>query len=151
MYISSYNTYITPNSSDRIQKERSEEPFKKSQSFSKKLASQSLKTIDTSSRLPVNYISNYKVLNNQLRLKDDTFNDNRAKFSKVKALVNSQSAYKEGASIFPLFTKPKIALNQTQEINKKMPKNAQEAKETILKHTMVNTYIANDNYYKLTA
>jgi len=140
MYISSYNTYITPNSSDRVQKERTEEPFKKSQSFSKQLASQSLKTIDTSSTLPVNYISNYKVLNNQLRLKDDTFNDNRAKFSKVKALVNSQSAYKESASIFPLLTKPKIALSQTQE-----------AKETILKHTMVNTYIANDNYYKLTA
>ena len=151
MYISSYNTYITTNSTDNKEKIKTEEPSKSSLSFSKKLSSQAVKAVNTTSNLPINYISNYKVLNNQQRLKDETFSNQRAKFSKVKALITSKNAYSESSKIFPLLLKTTATLNQTPQIDKKMPKNAQEAKEQILKHTMVNTYIANDNYYKLTA
>jgi hypothetical protein len=151
VYISSYNTYITANTADKIQRERGEESSKSSSSFSKKLSEQTIKVIDTSSKFPINYISDYKVLNNQQRLKDDTLNKERAKFSKVKTLINSKSAYTEGSKIFSLLLKPSATLNQTPQVDKKMPKDAQKAKETIMKHTMVNTYIANDNYYKLTA
>ena len=151
MYISSFNTYITTNSSDKTEKIRAEKPSKSSQSFSKRLSSQTVKVIDTTSILPINYISEYKVLNNQQKLKDNTLNSDRAKFSKIKALVSSKSAYSESSKIFPLFLKPSASLNQTPHIDKKMPIETQEAKEQIMKHTMVNTYIANDNYYKLTA
>ncbi|MFK5936892.1 MAG: hypothetical protein QM497_00715 [Sulfurimonas sp.] len=151
MYISSYNTYVATNSADKIEKKKAEEPSKSSRSFSKKLLQNSIKVIDSSSTLGINYISDYKVLNNQQRLKDDTFNSNRTKFSKVKALVSSKSAYLESSKIFPLLLKTSATLSQTPQIDKKMPINAQEAKEQILKHTMVNTYIANDNYYKITA
>jgi len=151
MYISSYNTYINTNSNDKIQRDRVEETSKDSQSFSKKLSSQAVKVIDTTSNLPINYISNYKVLNNQQRLKDDILNSDKAKFSKIKAVASSKSAYSESSKIFPPLLKPSATLNQTPQIDKKMPINAQEAKEQIMKHTMVNTYIANDNYYKLTA
>jgi hypothetical protein len=151
MYVSSYNTYITPNTADKVQKDRAEEPSKSSQSFSKIFSAQTIKATSTSSELPINYIADYKVLNNQQRLKDDTLNSDRVKFLKIKALVSSKSAYTEGSKIFPLLLKTNISLNQTPQIDKKMPKNVQEAKEQIMKHTMVNTYIADDNYYKLTA
>jgi len=151
MYISSYNTYITTNSTDNREKVKSEETSKKSSLFSKKLSSQETKLIDENSNLPVNYISKYKVLNNRQRLQDETLNNQRTKFSKVKALVTSKTAYSNASKIFPILFKTAITINQTPQIDKKMSKNTQDAKEQILKHTMVNTYIANDNYYKITA
>ena len=151
MYISSYNTYITANSTNNKEKVRTEESSKSSLKFSQKLSSQITEVIDTNSNLPVNYISKYKVLSNQQRLRDETFNTQRAKFSKTKALVTSKNAYLEGSKIFPIALKTAITINQTPQIDKKMSKNAQDAKEQIMKHKMVNTYIANDNYYKITA
>ena len=151
MYVSSYNTYIDTTTTDKTRRERSQDSDKSTSSFSVKPLAKTLQTIDISSQFPVNYISKYKALNNQQRLKDDTLNSDRAKFSKVKALVSSKSAYSESSKIFPLLLKTSVTLNQTPQIDKRMPINTQEAKEKIMKHTMINTYTANDNYYRITA
>jgi len=53
--------------------------------------------------------------------------------------------------MFSLLVKPKQTINQTPKIDQKMPIEAQDAKESVIRSTMVNAYIANDNYYRITA
>jgi hypothetical protein len=57
----------------------------------------------------------------------------------------------ENSTMFPLLQKPKLTLNQTLKTDKKLPQDTQKAKESIIRRDMINTYIANDNYYKITA
>lgn len=64
---------------------------------------------------------------------------------------SAKLAYVENSSLFSLQIKPKVTLNQTPSINTSLSSKAQEAQESILKNRMLNTYIANDNYYKITA
>jgi hypothetical protein len=151
MFISSYDTYINSNSSDKARKDKSEDYKKSSESFSSKLSSQLIKAVNPSSVFPINYISDYKVLNNQQRMREDTQNDAKVKFSKVKAMTGAKAAYSDNSKIFSLLLKPATTIDQTPKIDKKMPQEAQKAKELIMRHTMVNTYIANENYYKITA
>jgi len=151
MYVSSYSTYIDTNTSQKVQKDRNEESKKSTDSFSSKLTTKIPKAVSNFSSFPVNYISNYKSLNNQQRLQDNTQSREEVKFSKIKALTSAKSAYGNNSKIFSLLIKPSATLDQTPKIDKKMPPKAQEAKESIMKHNMVNTYIANDNYYKITA
>lgn len=151
MYVSSYSTYINSSSSDKVQKE-SDIPQKETKSsFASKLSDTPATVLNNSSKLPINYVSNYKVLNNQQKLQEETQNNSKLRFSKIKAFVSAKDAYTDNSKIFSLFLKPSATLDQTPKIDKKMPPKAQEAKEAIMKHTMVNTYIANDNYYKITA
>ena len=53
--------------------------------------------------------------------------------------------------MFPIIKKPAFTLSQTPKIDEKLPLDVQEAKEKTLRHTMLNTYISNDNYYRITA
>jgi hypothetical protein len=153
MFVSSYNTYVNANVSDKI-KEKSEEYKKGSASFSEKLLSQPVKTITTSSAFPINYVSEYKALNNRQRLQENTQNDannKKVEFSKVKAITGAKVAYADNSKIFSLLLKPATTIDLTPKIDRNMPQEAQKAKELIMRHTMVNTYLANDNYYKITA
>ena len=151
MYVSSYSTYINSSSSDKVQKEKDIPQKETKSSFASKISDTPATVLNNSSKLPVNYVSNYKVLNNQQKLQEETQNNSKLKFSKIKAFVSAKDAYSDNSKIFSLFLKPSATLDQTPKIDKKMPPKAQEAKEAIMKHTMVNTYIANDNYYKITA
>ena len=151
MYVSSYSTFVNTNSSQKVQRER-EIPQKESKtSFASKLSPTPDKVLNNTSKLPINYVSNYKVLNNQQKLQEETQNNSKLRFSKIKAFVSAKDAYTDNSKIFSLLVKPSATLDQTPKIDKKMPQKAQDAKEAIMKHTMVNTYIANDNYYKITA
>lgn len=151
MYVSSYNTYIDTNTSQKVQKERNEESKKSTDLFSSKLAVTTPKQLSNFSSFPVNYISNYKVLNNQQRLQDNTQSKEEVKFSKIKSLSSAKNAYSENTKLFSLLVKPKATLNQTPKIDTKMPRQAQVSQEAIMRHKMVNTYLENDNYYKITA
>ncbi len=151
MFVSSYNTYINPNSSDKVQKSREEESKKSSDSFSSKLLTKPAQNLSESSNLPINYVSNYKVLNNQQKLYEETQNKSKENFTKINALTNAKDAYSNNSKIFSLLIKPRATLDQTPQVDKRMPVNAQEGKAKSLRHAMINTYIANDNYYKITA
>jgi len=154
MFVSSYSTYINPNSTEKISREKNEEYKKSSSSFSEKLASKPVEAFSETSLFPINYVSNYKVLNNQQKLQEsyqNTKNSEKLKFSKFNKLSNAKSAYSENTKLFSLHVKPNITLDQTPKIDKNSPKNHQEAKEQAIRHTMINTYIANENYYKITA
>ena len=53
--------------------------------------------------------------------------------------------------MFSLFQKPHATLDQTPKLENTIPKEPSDIKELNMRHKMVNTYIANDNYYKITA
>ena len=150
MHVSSYSTFINTNSSQKVQRER-EVPQKESKTSFTKLSPTPDKVLDKTSKLPINYVSDYKVLNNQQKLQEETPNNAKVKFSKIKTFVSAKDAYTDNSKNFSLLVKPSATLDQTPKIDKKMPQEAQDAKEAIMKNTMVNTYIANDNYYKITA
>ena len=152
MFVSSYNTYIDTNRLQKSKETQKEERQTDNSAFSKQLKFNPASLQKPTGNFPVNYISDYKVLNNQQKLQqDEQQNMQKLKFSKIKAFDSAKTAYTDNTKLFSLLIKPKATLDQTPKIDKKMPANAQEAKESIMKHQMVNTYIANENYYRITA
>jgi len=152
MYVSSYSTFINTSSSDRVQREREEPKREGKSSFASNLVKPSTKLLGNSASLPINYVSNYKVLNNQQKLQQDTQqNMEKMKFSKIKAFDSAKNPYTDNTKLFSLLIKPSATLDQTPKIDKKMPQNAQEAKEKFLRNEMINAYVSNDSYYRITA
>jgi hypothetical protein len=151
MFVSSYNTYLNTSSSQKTQKEKFNSKNETQNSFSEQIQQPKLKAT-VSSNLPVNYISNYKALNNQQKLRQDkNLLQEKTKFTKINTTQNAKEAYDDNTKMFSFLIKPKVTLSQASRINKEMPPEAQKAQEKNLRNTMVNAYIANDNYYKITA
>lgn len=157
MFVSSYSTYIATNAAQQLQKERIQSLKESSSTFKNSLNSQAQtenKTLfSQKSQLPLNYISEYKVINNQQKLQQDTQEKSTQtdRYTKILNQTSAEVAYTENSSLFSLHRKPKVTLDQTQTINTTLPLKAQEAQERLHKSVMVNTYIANDNYYRITA
>jgi len=146
MFVSSYNTYIDTSTTKNTHNRRVTDAKNSSDSFSDKLQKLETSVLLSSKKLPVNYISNYKALYNAQQLQHQELTQNKAKttFSKVSAMGNAKVAYEENAKTFSFLIKPKVTLSQT-------PKELPNTKISSLKQTIVNTYLANDNYYKITA
>jgi hypothetical protein len=53
--------------------------------------------------------------------------------------------------MFSLVKKPTLALSYLPKIDEKLSPDVKEAKEKNLRYTMVNTYMENDKYYRVTA
>ena len=157
MFVSSYSTYIQANNSDKISRERIEKPKLGQDSFSKKLNEVSSDLGNKTSSLPVNYISQKQILHTKqeiMRQEDklqDSIKENINKFTNQNSLVNSKSAYQSNSKMFSLFKIPQVALNQTPSVDNTLPKEPRDIKELNMRHKMLNTYIANDNYYRITA
>jgi len=150
MYVSSFNTYISAESTTRTNN-RIQENRGSTESFETKLLSKTVKNVDTSPKFPINYISNYKSLNNQQKLQENPQSSEKTKFLKLEAQVEAKNAYSDNSKIFSLILPPRATLDQTPTIDKKLPENIQNIKEKNLRHTMLNTYISNENYYRVTA
>lgn len=151
MYVSSFNTYINSESSTRVQQNSVQGNQNSTESFETKLLSKRVKNADISPKFPINYISNYKALNNQQKLQENPHNSEKAKFLKLEAQTEAKSAYRDNSKIFSLILTPRSTLDQTPGVDKKLPKNIQEKQEQNLRHAMVNTYMSNENYYQITA
>jgi hypothetical protein len=156
MFVSSYNTYVDTSSSRRVQNDRQENSKKADDSFSSKYrqtAPQESLQSQTQSKLPLNYISNYKSLSTKQQIEQQAASQNneQSKFTKVSAQTNAKTAYEDNSRMFSFLVKPKVPLDLTPKIDKKLPEEAMKGKESALKTEMLNTYIANDNYYKITA
>lgn len=153
MLVSSYNTYINTASTQRTQNERNDGSKKVAKSFVLKPTQLVNKNISPSSSLPIDYIPKYKVLNNKQVVQQQELANNPAKmkFTKISSIASAQVAYSENSKMFSLLAKPKPTINQMPRIDQELPKEAQKGQESIMKSIMVNTYIDNDNYYKITA
>lgn len=140
MFVSSYNTYLSTSHIETNKKENRKEGFELKKES--KAPNNTFAQNATDKKLPVSYISALKVLRNQQKLHEQTQQPQKSKFTKVSLLNNAQSAYKESAVMFSFIRKPKVPLGQPES---KLPTNF----STKLK--ALNTYIENDNYYKVTA
>lgn len=165
MFVSSYNTYIQTDTSSRVQKQRedkqqgngSESSF--SSKFLNKVEDKSPALF--SSSLPIDYTkdSNYFANRFKVQVQEESKQDQElAKteqstkaFSNVSISQNATVAYESNSKLFSLLRKPKVSLDQTPHTNSDLPQDIQSIQESNLRNIMVNTYLANDNYYKITA
>lgn len=152
MFISSYNTYISTNNSDKTNKYKESQSKDEAREFNlKSYTTPTLTTNTANKNLPVDYVSNYKSFNNQQKIQEQIKNQDDAKYTKVKTLQSAKIAYEDNSKMFSLRIKPTVSLDMTPKISKDIPKDIQELKESKLRNKMVNTYMANDKYYQLTA
>ncbi len=161
MFVSSYSTYVTANTSERTARTRSSDT-KQSTSFSYKRSSDPKPLLQHN--LPVDYIAKSKTLGNKIELalqKELTQDDNNKELKQLKSsikafdtyttLQNAKQAYKDNSKIFSLLRIPHATLDQTPTIDKKLPSELQKLQEKSLRQEMLNTYIQNDSYYQITA
>ncbi|HIC12521.1 MAG TPA: hypothetical protein EYO75_03965 [Sulfurimonas sp.] len=153
MFVSSYVTYVDTTVTKKIQADRAITPIKKIESYASKLLQNTQKNVLFNSKIPLNYISNYKSLNNRQLLDQQTTQQTATtlKFSKLSAMSSSKISYEENTKMFSFHIKPKGTINQTPKLDKNLPSKAQECQESFMRVKMLNTYIANDNYFKVTA
>ena len=152
MFVSSYNTYIGTNSSDKTNNKRIAENSKSaSSSFKSELEKDTVLESKNIQNLPVNYISNYKSYSNKQKLQNQEQFQDVAKYTKSKAIENAGVAYKDNSKMFSLFIEPKATQNQIPQIDKKLPNEIQELQKQNMRYKMVNTYLSNDKYYQITA
>ncbi|WP_294961922.1 hypothetical protein [Sulfurimonas sp.] len=151
MFVSSYNTYVNTNNSDRNANHKVDKAKNSSTLFESKLAQNSVIESKDTQNLPITYISNYKSFNNKQKLQEQLENKDGIKFNKINDIKNAKEAYADNSVMFPLLSKPKTTQSQILQIDRELPMNLQEAQEKQIRHNMVNTYLANDKYYQITA
>lgn len=142
MFIASYATYVPTLPAAKANSAKEKDFTPKTDIFAEK-KSVPEKT-ETSLELKKN-ISSYNLYNKEQ-------NKDLALYEKIKTLQNAQTAYKETTQPFASMKKPKtLPQNGFSTQSFTLPKEAKTAQEQLLKTKMVNTYIENDNYYKVTA
>lgn len=151
MFVSSYNTYITTNPSEKSSAQRVERRSSSSESFESRLKDHAPLESKNTQALPINYISNYKAFSNKQKMQEGFVDKDTQKFSKINTLNSAKEAYSENSKRFSLFLEPKLTQSQTPQIDKTLPPDLQLAQEQQLRYTMVNTYLSNDKYYQITA
>jgi len=154
MFVSSYSMYVDTVATKKVQNSKQESVKKVSDSFDTKLQQTSFTQPESiNSKLPINYISDYKSLNTkqQLDLQEELQSGVKTKFTKVNAQTNAKVAYEDNSKMFSFLQKPKATLSLTPRVDKKLPEPALKGQESLMKTEMVNAYIANENYYRITA
>jgi len=151
MFVSSYNTYISTNSTDRSQRIGVSDSKKSDYSSASKYVDSPIVESKIAKNIPISYISNYKAFNNKQRLLQQFNNPDGERFSKINTQQNMKTAYAENSKVFSLVQQPGLTLNQLNKIDAKLPKNIQELKDENMRRTMINAYISNDRYFDITA
>ncbi len=154
MFVSTYSTYLNTNSVNKTTKEKDtsipSKPFSLNEALKSGLSDSSL-IQDT----PVNYLSYNKIISTKQRiyqqLEQNSAEKNIEKFTSINSKLHAPTTYTENTKMFSLMLKEQQTLKSKEPINKDLPKEIQELKESNLRATMVNTYIANDKYYRVTA
>jgi len=165
MFVSSYSTFTQSDFSAKESKQRLEKTSASSQDFSSKLAQKSIPTSGfMNSSIPVDYISRSQTHANkqelefqkeQLKNPDTkelkTTKETLNTFSSHNSLSSAKNAYQASTTMYSVYPKHSITIDQTPKMDKNLPEEAHAAKDLAMKHKMVNTYISNDNYYRATA
>ena len=152
MFVSSYSTYINDVNSKKIKQNTQKVEEKSNVNFSLTTPeNQEILTSKVDIKTPINYISNYKSFANKQKLQYQQDIDDRTKelqekpvekFSKINTLANAKVSYEVNSKMFSLLKVPQPPIGQSKK---------EEHIPTKLQQKMVNTYIDNENYYKITA
>ena len=155
MFVSSYSTYVSANHADKLKKKKKSSSASKS--FATKLEQPTSSNFQKAPSNPVNnqYSKNtfsvQQKIYNQQHQTNTQVEQNLNKFNGKNSLINAQNAYVSNSKMFSLIKTPNITLNQTPSLDNTLPKEPKDIKELNMRHKMVNAYIANDTYYKITA
>ena len=151
MFVSSYNTYITTNNSQRTEKERDDKTKPSQVAFDSKLSKESASELKGTLNPPINYISEYKVSSNKQKMQEEVQNKDKAKFTEINSMNSAKVAYEDNSKMFSFLLEPKATQSQTPRISKRLPSDMQIAQEQNMRQTMINAYQENDKYYQITA
>ncbi len=151
MFVSSYSTYVQTDSTNKSRDFKANE-LKKESFFLSEIASNEPAFAPRNEKsLPIDYVSSYKSFQNQQKLQEQLQGQDGFTLKSLNTLANAKNAYEESTRKFSLAKKPTISLDLTPKIDTTLPQEAKEAKVKTLRQTMVNTYLANDRYYHITA
>ena len=92
MFISSYNTYISTNSSERTATTKLQKSKEQVASFISHLTQDEVLESKNSNELPLDYISNYKVFSNKQKLQDQELYKDKVEYEKGKKILNVKTA-----------------------------------------------------------
>ena len=151
MFVSSYNTYVQTDSTNKSRDFKANELKKESFFLSEAASNEPAFAPRNEKSLPIDYVSGYKSFQNQQKLQEQLQGQDGFTLKGLNTLANAKNAYEESARKFSLAKKPTISLDLTPKIDVTMPQETKEAKVKTLRQTMVNTYLANDRYYHITA
>ena len=164
MFVSSYSTYVSASTSDKTLKSREEGSQEKTKPFGSKITDASISKASLSSSVPLNYISDEqtqhtkrmmslqgKELEEKSKNEFKKTNEALTRFNSSATMQSANAAYSSNSTTYSLFKKVNSTINQTPRINSLEGKDVKEIKEQNMRDTMVNTYLANDKYYQVTA
>lgn len=164
MFVSSYNTYINTNSSQKSNKSELDNKQESGKLFSTKLTQNIESKSLIYSNKPVNYIKDSNAQYNkelirsaQEQMKNNLESDFKKatssieKYSATQTVANAKAAYVQNSSLFAFLRKPQATLDQTPKVDTTATQNLQDMSEKNIRYTMINTYIENDKYYQITA
>jgi len=145
MFVSSYSTFIQTDNL-KNQQNKSKKVENGQNSFRLKPKSSVIVNIPENKTLSINYISNYKVLSNKQQIQEQLQNKNTTKtkntdtkkYKAINTKVNAKTSYDNSAKLFPISRNTHAVLNQNLGVQKDTK-------------SMVNIYIANDEFYKINA
>ena len=154
MFVSAYSTYLNTSSINKTTKEKVISLPSKPFSLNETLKS-GLETSKLLQDTPVNYLSHNKVISTKQRiyqqLEQNSAQKNIETFTNINSQIHAPTTYTENTKMFPLTLREQLTLKGKEPVDKTLPKELQELKESNLKTLMVNTYIENDKYYQITA
>ena len=164
MFVSSYNTYVQPDTTQKNTKVSNSKDSIQSKSFDSVISKTSSFLKTNTINLPIDYISKSQLLHNKLELEFqsqqlkenvdtnlDKTKQSIKNFVEPNKMISARNSYESNSKIFSLVRIPHTPLSQTPQIDRSLPKEAQAAKEITVRHSMINTYLENDRYYQITA
>ena len=149
MFIASYNTYLNTDSINKTIKERESYSSKSSKLFENSLAKHEISTPTSLNNGAINYISLNKILSTKERineqLKHGSYETDLQKISTITSKMQAPAAYVANTKMFSLMIKHP---NPSKHVDSNPLKDVEEP---YIRSKMVNTYMENDKYYRITA
>lgn len=156
MFVSAYSTYIQTDSTNKNIRQKDAE-YQNRSAFSSKLYEKSMPALSNGASLTVDYIAKNNNFYTKLFLEkhqDEQSAQTKElthKFIDQSTLQDAKKAYTQMPKMSALFRETFMALDKTDSAASKPSQETQELKDVKMRKLMINTYIANDNYYKITA
>jgi len=148
MFVSSYNTYIQTNTTDKTNRTKEVPDASKSKLFASKLLHTSQITPLKVANAPINYIDNSKIFNNRQKLQQNIESKKELasanKFNTFNSLTTAKRAYSDNSTMFSIVAKPKNSLSKENI-------TGHEFSKFKAKISAINTYLQNNRYYQITA
>lgn len=156
MFVSSYSAYIQTNSDNKNIKNR-DVSHANSSNYSSKVYEENLPKSSNKASFAVDYIAKNNSFYTKLFLEKNQDEQSEQtknlthKFIDQNTLQDAKKAYTQVPKMASFFRETFMALDKTLQVEPKFTQSSQNLKEAKMRKLMINTYIDNDNYYKITA